>query len=41
VLAEITHLDPAIEAPEVAVTRLSTGAAWVFAPRRSLPITPV
>jgi hypothetical protein len=41
VLAAITHLDPATEAPEVAVTRLSTGAAWVFEPRRSLPITPV
>lgn len=29
------------EAPEVAVTRFSTGSAFEFEPRRSLPITPV
>jgi hypothetical protein len=32
---------PAKEAGEVAVTRFSTGAAFTFTPRRSLPITPV
>lgn len=32
---------PAPEADEVAVTRFSTGASFEFAPRRSLPITPV
>jgi hypothetical protein len=32
---------PAPEADEVVVTRMSTGAAFVFEPRRSLPITPV
>jgi hypothetical protein len=32
---------PADEASEVAVTRFSTGAAFEFQPRRSLPITPV
>ena len=41
VLAAITNLDPTTEAPEVAVTRLSTGAGFTFEPRRSLPITPV
>ena len=41
VLAAITNLDPTTEAPEVAVTRLSTGAGFAFEPRRSLPITPV
>ncbi len=33
--------DPAPVAEEVAVTRISTGAAFTFEPRRSLPITPV
>jgi hypothetical protein len=33
--------EPAPEADEVSVTRVSTGAAFVFEPRRSLPITPV
>jgi hypothetical protein len=33
--------EPAPIADEVAVTRLSTGAAFRFEPRRSLPITPV
>ena len=33
--------EPAPEAGEVAVTRFSTGAAFAFQPRRSLPITPV
>jgi hypothetical protein len=33
--------EPAPEAEEVAVTRVSTGAAFVFEPRRALPITPV
>jgi hypothetical protein len=33
--------DAAPEAEEVAVTRFSTGAAFAFEPRRSLPITPV
>jgi hypothetical protein len=41
VLAAITNLDPAAEPEEVQVTRLSTGAGFAFAPRRSLPITPV
>ncbi|HEU5038240.1 MAG TPA: hypothetical protein VFT70_14620 [Nocardioides sp.] len=33
--------EPAPEAEEVAVTRLSTGSSFAFEPRRSLPITPV
>ncbi|HET6166586.1 MAG TPA: hypothetical protein VFE07_07130 [Marmoricola sp.] len=33
--------EPAPVADEVAVTRISTGAAFRFEPRRSLPITPV
>ncbi len=41
VVAAICNLDPATEADEVAVTRISTGARFVFEPRRSLPITPV
>ena len=32
---------PLPEPDEVAVTRISTGAAFTFEPRRSLPITPV
>jgi hypothetical protein len=32
---------PAAEADEVAVTRLSTGASFAFEARGSLPITPV
>ncbi len=32
---------PAKEPDEVAVTRISTGSAFVFQPRRSIPITPV
>ncbi|CAI9414692.1 hypothetical protein [Nocardioides sp. T2.26MG-1] len=31
--------EPAREAPEVAVTRFSTGSTFAFEPRRSLPIT--
>lgn len=37
----VRRAEPAPEAAEVAVTRFSTGAAFEFAPRRSLPITPV
>ncbi len=33
--------EPAPEAEEVAVTRVSTGSGFAFEPRRSLPITPV
>ena len=33
--------EPAADFDEVAVTRFSTGASFVFEPRRSLPITPV
>jgi hypothetical protein len=33
--------DPAAEFDEVAVTRFSTGSAFQFRPRRSLPISPV
>jgi len=33
--------EPAAELDEVAVTAFSTGTAFVFEPRRSLPITPV
>jgi hypothetical protein len=35
------RLDAALEADEVAVTRFSTGSAFAFEPRRSLPITPI
>jgi hypothetical protein len=41
VVRAITNLDPAAEPEEVQVTRMSTGAAFAFEPRRSLPITPV
>ena len=41
VLAVITNLDPTDVREEVAITRFSTGAAFEFEPRRSLPITPV
>jgi hypothetical protein len=37
----VPRADPAPEADEVAVTRFSTGAAFTFEPRRSIPITPV
>jgi hypothetical protein len=37
----VRRAEPAPEAGEVAVTRFSTGAAFTFEPRRSLPITPV
>jgi hypothetical protein len=37
----VTADEPAPELEEVAVTRFSTGAAFEFGPRRSLPITPV
>lgn len=37
----VRRTEPAPEADEVAVTRFSTGATFVFQPRRSLPITPV
>jgi len=37
----VPRAEPAPEADEVAVTRFSTGAAFTFEPRRSLPITPV
>jgi hypothetical protein len=41
-VATVVRRDEAApEAEEVAVTRVSTGAAFVFEPRRSLPITPV
>ena len=40
VVAAITNLDPSAECEEVAVTRISTGARFVFEPRRSLPIHP-
>lgn len=33
--------DPAEECEEVAVTRVSTGAAFVFEPRTTIPLTPV
>jgi hypothetical protein len=33
--------EPAPVADEVAVTQISSGAAFTFEPRRSLPITPV
>jgi hypothetical protein len=37
----VPRTDAAPEADEVAVTRISTGSAFVFEPRRSIPITPV
>lgn len=37
----VPRTDPAPEADEVAVTRFSTGSAFAFEPRRSLPITPL
>lgn len=37
----VERAQPAPVADEVAVTRISTGAAFEFEPRRSLPITPV
>ena len=37
----VRRAEPAPEAPEVAVTRFSTGSSFAFEPRRSLPITPV
>lgn len=40
-LRVVEGAEPAPEAGEVAVTRFSTGASFVFEPRRSLPITPV
>jgi hypothetical protein len=41
-VATVVRRDEAApEAEEVTVTRVSTGAAFVFEPRRSLPITPV
>lgn len=40
-LQVVTRDTPAKERGEVAVTRFSTGAAFQFEPRRSLPITPV
>lgn len=39
--ATLAEGEPAQEADEVAVTRFSTGSAFAFEPRRSLPITPV
>lgn len=40
--ARLTRRDtPAEECDEVAVTRVSTGAAFVFEPRTSIPLTPV
>jgi hypothetical protein len=41
VVHAITNLDPDAEPEEVQVTRMSTGAGFAFAARRSLPITPV
>ncbi|MES9604042.1 MULTISPECIES: hypothetical protein [Actinomadura] len=40
-LTVVRRDDPAPEPDEVAVVRFSTGAAFAFRPRRSLPITPV
>jgi hypothetical protein len=37
----VSRGQPAREADEVAVTRISTGSAFVFQPRKSLPITPL
>ena len=37
----VPRTDDAKEADEVAVTRFSTGTAFAFEPRRSIPITPV
>ena len=37
----VVRAEPAEESSEVAITRISTGAAFTFEPRRSLPITPV
>ena len=37
----VPRADAAPEADEVAVTRFSTGSAFAFEPRRSIPITPV
>ncbi len=37
----VERAEPAAEPDEVAVTRISTGAAFRFEPRRSLPITPL
>ena len=37
----VRRAQPAPVAEEVAVTRVSTGAAFTFEPRRALPITPV
>jgi hypothetical protein len=37
----VTADEPSPEAEEVAVTRFSTGAAFEFGSRRSIPITPV
>ena len=37
----VTRPEPAPPLEEVAVTGISTGAAFTFEPRRSLPITPV
>lgn len=37
----VSRDEPAAELEEVAVTRISTGPAFTFEPRRSLPITPV
>jgi len=39
--AVVERAEPVAEPDEVAVTRISTGAAFRFEPRRSLPITPV
>jgi len=39
--AKVVVSKPAKEFDEVAVTKVSTGAAFAFQPRRSLPITPV
>ncbi|WGX95908.1 hypothetical protein [Nocardioides sp. L-11A] len=37
----VLRAEPVPEADEVAVTRFSTGASFVFQPRTSLPITPI
>ena len=37
----IDRVEPAEELGEVAVTRFSTGSAFAFEPRKSIPITPV
>jgi hypothetical protein len=37
----LRNAEPAKEADEVAITRVSTGSSFVFQPRKSIPLTPV